>query len=236
MEIDSKITVTQYITRIQKKIHFITHQSSGLRRFASPETKRFLWGALIRPLFDYIFPILEDLTTKEKLQINTSLKKSIKEIIGIRKTVSNDIIQPIIGDLDEYCKNRAIIAKQKIKKRFEKINYESNIHLPQPCNHLNLIPLSYIKLVNLLNTQICNICNERLTWYHLGRHGIQIRNPSSVIEYKCRQWQSLSVYQGETKSKQKNLRTLENLEWNNQLQITLINLYSLISVPGAPSP
>ena len=108
VELNSDMEISRYLQRVIRKTAFIMSRiSSFTRQAVNPENRRFLWVALIRPLFDYVLPILED-QKKETINLHrTALKKTYKLCIGLRKTISDEILEPLIGDYDAYTSSRA---------------------------------------------------------------------------------------------------------------------------------
>jgi len=102
--------------------------------------------------------------------------KTLKRFLGIRISVSKELIFPLIGDLETYIQIRETKATAKIKERFFKENRATTKEIPSLFPNLNLIPLNYIKILNLINCGICKLCNVRYTWNHLEIMDMQFPN------------------------------------------------------------
>ena len=146
---------------------------------------------MVRPLYDYIFPILEDINKANREGILCQMGKSLKRFLRVRESMSSKILMQLIGNVDSYIINRAGNAKAKIEERFKKKISTRTQKIPKLLPNISLIPDEYVKLINLLGFGICKVCKERLTWYHLAKHSHLIRNPELVVQYKIQQWKQI---------------------------------------------
>ena len=150
--------------------------------------------------------------------------------------LSQDIMDSFIGDLDAYIQTRANIAKGKIKERFNGIAMEVAKLETRLYPNLHLVPRIYLTILNMLNINVCKICKEeRITWYHLSKHGWVMRNPSAVLEYKGKQWEELKKLDGEKREERKRHLFEEKERWTKALMIQYTFISDLLSVRG-PSP
>lgn len=121
-ELDQTISIKKHIQRITNKANYILYRTRSLIKDTAPETARYLWTALIRPLYDYCFPIMEDMTKATQNMLLISLRMSFKKALGLRKTLSQEILDSMIRDLKSCIPTRAAIAKVKIRLRFYRNN------------------------------------------------------------------------------------------------------------------
>lgn len=193
-----------------------------------PNTRKFLWSMLIRPLYDYIFPFMEDMTLGLRNNILKSMKGGLKNWLGLRKSTPNEITNTLFGDVTQYINARALSAKAKIIQRFglekgavdfRNVIIEKVRLLPS----LSSIPSEFISLINKLNWSHCQKCLHeeqivtRLTWYHLAKHRILIRNPELVLKYRINEWIEANSLQNPLKKQTIKAIMFRRQIWRNQL-------------------
>lgn len=241
VEIDGSLEIGDYHKRIKRKSSFILSRVGNLLPKFEPQTRKFLWSMLVRPLFDYIFPFLEDMSANLREKTLATMRGSLKSWLGLRKSISNEITDSLLGNVSQFINARAISTKSKIIQRFglekgaidfRKVAIEPTKLLP----NISSIPSEYISLLNKLNWSLCQKCQVeerrkvRLTWYHLPRHGIVIRNPELVIKYRILEWTAMkSMRRAERKEMKKQIMFRRKV-WLNQLQYINYNLYNLLNV------
>ena len=76
VEFNPKGEINNYITRIKKKINFIETRLRPLLHF---EMRKSMWCCFIRPLIDYIYPIILDQPVKIKDSIDRITRVSFKK-------------------------------------------------------------------------------------------------------------------------------------------------------------
>ncbi len=253
VEVNGKLELEEYLKRIKRKSGFILSRITSTLKNSETETRKFLWSMLIRPLYDYIFPFMEDLSKGLQQKFLQTMRASLKKWIGIRNSVPNGLTATLIGNIEEYIKYRSISAKSKIIERFGKekgaINHRETImEKSKLLPSLASIPQEYISLINKLSWTHCSKCaqNEntmvRLTWYHLAKHQILIRNPQLVIEQRIKEWKETKNLPKEEKKRKRREILWKTKIWNNQLMnINKILNTDLICTktlnsPGSQSP
>lgn len=233
VEIDSSMGIGPYISKIQKKSKFIYSKLCSILWNSEPETRRALWVALIRPLFDYVFPIYDNLSTGLKKRLLSQMRLLFKRFLGLRKNFPNRILYIMIGNIHSYINYRIQCTKSKLAKRFN-IKMTSSRQMddyPILFPPLDLIPSGYLHFLNILDGFTCNLCNHdrRLTWKHLSFHQIVIRNPDLVMEFKINQWESMRRTRNNSDkliSKQ-NLITERNI-WAIKINYLMELIYTLL--------
>ena len=235
VEVQSDLEITPYIAKITKKEQFLRSRLRGILNVSSLETRKTLWSTLVRPLLDYIFPFYEDMKTITKAKILSILKGSFKVWVGLRVTTSNSILNILIGDIHPYIDLRAQHAKAKIILRFGKEKgapmYELNHEKINLFPSLTNIPNQFFKVMNKLGWRECESCTgtrkeKWLTWYHLSKHGIRIRNPELVLEYRIKEWEQVKqIKNAKTRRAIINFLLFKNNQWQKDLDniITLID-------------
>ena len=254
VEIDGSMEIGDYHKRIKRKSSFIFSRVTNIISKCEPETRKFLWSMLIRPLYDYIFPFLEDMTAGLKDNILTSMRCSLKNWLGLRKSVPNEITNALIGDVTQYVNARAISTKSKIIQRFglEKGAIDHRKAIIQRVKllpNLSSIPSEYISLINKLNWSLCQKCQledrirARITWYHLAKHWVFIRNPEAVINFRISEWAEAKTFFGPERKEKIKFIMFRRQIWQTQLKEIhkilndLLNAFrSPIYLTGAQSP
>lgn len=67
------------------------------------------------------------MSRKTNETIARNIRMSLKKSLGLRQTISQDIMDVLIGDMETYIKSRAEIAKEKIRERFHGIKEENSL-------------------------------------------------------------------------------------------------------------
>jgi len=123
----------------------------------------------------------------------------------------------------------------KIRERFEG-RRRHPVENPSVFPSIRLIPDAYLKIINLLNTNVCKQCGEWLNWGHVSTHAWPIRNPAYVLQIKIEQWKEVKDLPWKCAARRTMRRELMEArkKWNNQL-VTLYMTVSNIATPWAQS-
>ena len=161
----------------------------------------------------------------------------IKLFINLKPNTHNGIIDTLIGDITNYVQIRAQKAKHKINERFYQTQEREINKLPKLFPSLHLIPEIYINTINLLASTECKICKKRMSWYHIANHGMLMRNPEAVLQFKAKQWEELKNIQFPAKAIRRQELLNQKTIWTEQIKSLYNNsIVNIISIDDGARP
>jgi hypothetical protein len=95
VDIDGKGDIKTYIAKVAKKSNFIFHKLAGMLSMLSKssfEMRKSMWNCFIRPLFEYVMPIIDFQSLGTKGAFVRLLKTSFKKFMGMKKSLDDSII------------------------------------------------------------------------------------------------------------------------------------------------
>jgi hypothetical protein len=101
--------------------------------------------ALVRQLFNFGLPILEDQNLNAQNSISHYSCDSVKKFPGLRKTISNEVLEPLIGDYTGYTVTRAFIAKSKLREGFLRTPRNTIANIARGFPDIHLLPQAFIR-------------------------------------------------------------------------------------------
>ncbi len=143
------------------------------KRSITPRFYIDLWTLVIRPVFDLAFCLAKMKNKTSERRYLTEELKSVKVLMGLRTTTSNELVKDLIGyNPDKLCSEIIRRAKNKWKKRKGGINDEPDVRSDyrRKTNNI-LLTWNMIWCNNLLFTR-CKQHNEVATLTHIQNlHG-----------------------------------------------------------------
>ena len=106
----NNFSVSAHINEVERKLNFIAFKFARLRglNFSRLNTNLFLTIGM--PLYRLCGAIYPYLTNIEQVKTQKSVRRMFKKLVGLPQSTSTELINGLIGNMDQILKNQARIS------------------------------------------------------------------------------------------------------------------------------
>jgi hypothetical protein len=184
--LDSKLQITSHLPDLKKKVNFLTYRIAYCVKNVSPEIRRILWNALIRPHFENVAPLLHFQTRTLQNKVQSFFRVSFKNTLRLPRNLRMDCFFQVTGDLLEYGRWRTRCITTKWHETYSILNVPDLPYVEKPflTRSMRFFPEKLIQILRSLNFLNCSCGEGRITPNHLHtRHYLPQFDPHEEVNF-----------------------------------------------------
>jgi hypothetical protein len=151
----------------------------------TPEIRRILWNALIRPHFEYIAPVLIFQQKTIQNKVATWYGKSFKDALQLPPKFESNRLRYFCGDLRKYAIWRTKNIMDKWKSVYPCIDWDvPSTRKPKMTRSLKHFPEELLHIFRNINFIPCKCGKSVVSLVHLAtEHACPLLDPDQEIEF-----------------------------------------------------
>ncbi|EAR96184.2 reverse transcriptase (macronuclear) [Tetrahymena thermophila SB210] len=184
INIDGNGTIAPHLKFIEQRWKYLQKALYFIRDLTF-KNQALMWSTFVKPYFQYSLCIINTQKQNIKKQFFSNWRSSIKKILKLPQSTSNQIIDQIFGDLQILAQNSENSIKYKINLRAGEQIYSVQNQIQNLAGQIDikLIPENFKNLFYQYGYQ-CKCCNKNLHFLQVLKHKkVEVNNILNMFKY-----------------------------------------------------